>query len=191
MVPKNTKLIRLFLSLPLITGSKVNIGIPRGRYNLVDYGGEHPLTQRQEDFSKARRRLSDFDHSYEPIRIHLRLSDINPESYTHMKTSDIAPSLEATNALIQKVIIPAATFLENTIRVVRARSPLHMSLERPFLYELNCFTRNISASKDFIQRGGVSIPNADLVVNVRAHEVGYPNAQTCVYDQFDRTTFGK
>jgi hypothetical protein len=183
-------LFSLLLSLPLVSASKVNVGIPRGRYILVDYGREHPLTRLQEDFSKERR-LSDFDHKYEPIRIHLRLSDINPESYTHLKTSVTAPSLQATNALIQKVIIPAAKYLENTVRVVRAVSPLSMSLERPFLYELNCFTRNVTASKDIIQRGGVRVSNTDLVVNVRAHENGYPNAQTCLYDQFDRATFGK
>jgi hypothetical protein len=183
------KSIIALLCLRLINGSKVNIGIPRGRYTLVDYGSEHPLTILQNDFSKSRR-LSDFDHSYEPIRIHMRWSDINPESYTAMTTTGFAPSLEATNLLIQKVIIPAAAFLESTVRIVRARSPLHMNLERPFLYELNCFTRNITASKDFIQQGGVHVSNADLVVNVRAHEQGYPNAQSCLYDQFDRATFG-
>jgi hypothetical protein len=175
----------------MIMASKPINESPIGRSINVDYGMEHPLSQLREDYSRSRR-LSDFKQRYQPIRIHLRLSDIKPDSYGKLVDIPIVtPSKEATNTVIQKVIIPAAKFLEDTVRVVRAVRPLHLPSKKPYISDLICFTRNVTASKDLSKRGGLRVSNADLVVNVRAHENEYPNARSCYYDQFDRTIFGK
>jgi hypothetical protein len=182
--------ILAIISHSLCHGSRVNVGIPRDRYTLVDYGEEHPLIQLQNGITGARR-LDDLKHRFEPIRIHFRLEDMNPTSFSDLKDSITPPSQDAIDALVNKVIIPAGKFLEKTVRVVRAKSPLQLPVTRPLFNQYICFTRNTTAARNLIKQGGANFSDTDLVINVRAHESQSPNSLHCVYDQFDRATFGK
>lgn len=157
---------------------------------MVDYGAKHPLLQLQDDATKTRR-LQEMTLRYEPIRIQLRLDDLTPGSLATSGLLDPPPSEETLAKVIDRVIKPAARFLEDRLRLVRSVGDLKLPVERPISRGYACFTRNLTTTKMFLNQGGATFSDTDLVVTVRAHEPDDPNSQACFYDQFDRAIFGK
>ena len=183
-------LLALLSGLTHCKGSLVGKGISRGRYVMVDYGEKHPLLHLQDD-TTGKRRLQDMNHRYEPIRIHLRLDDLTPDSFATSGLLDPPPTKATLARVVERVIKPAARFLEDRLRLVRSVGDLKLPVERPISREYACFTRNLTTTRMFLNQGGANFSDADLVVTVRAHESDDPNSLACFYDQFDRAIFGE